>query len=155
MVPGWCLSFIRSCMSYHFMLDLSRKLVAYINVWSRPLHHYMHFIVVHTTGMSTWSLIVLSMPPGGEWNPTIKIKHTPIMVRYPVLEKWALWHSGDQDTQRNINWIGFPILLNEGRGGSQLEIFNISTRIYNHLLHNISTINTDDIEWEGSMPNHQ
>ena len=35
----------------------------------------------------------------GGGNPTIKIKHPPIMVSYPVIEQWSVWKSGDLGTQ--------------------------------------------------------
>ena len=38
-----------------------------------------------------------TLPRG--WNPTITIKHPPIIVSYPVIEQWSIWNSGDLGTQ--------------------------------------------------------
>ena len=43
----------------------------------------------------TWSIRVLRILLGG-LNPTIKNTHT--MVRYPVIEQWYVWNSGDRNT---------------------------------------------------------
>ena len=43
-----------------------------------------------------------------------------------------------------------PIFLDDGKDNIQLEIFNIITRFDNPLLNNISNINADEIEEEGS-----
>ena len=92
-------------------LELCWKVVARTHVWYFPLHHCMRDFLLGITNKRHQESNSDKDNARGRWvttanicwNTTIKI-NPPIMVMYPIIEKWDACHYGDQCTTSGCSY---------------------------------------------------